>query len=161
MCVWCLSMSSDHLSCIKAQRCLLVLTKWWNSGIIRVLEISHLCITHTSDSRDEEKGQLTQPAVHFVVWEGTRSYHAFEEAKSDWWHECVAAVIVSSTFIKRFLSEGKKKKKSSHLLSKGWPKRVHNLRGSHYSIQLPFPHLLLHPEGKGGDRRWEDGSPAW
>lgn len=103
----CLSMSSDHLSCIKAQCCLLVLTKWWNSGIIRVLEISYLCISHTSDSRDEEKGQLTQPAVHFVVWEGTRSYHAFEVAKSDWWHECVAAVIMSSTFIKLFLSEEK------------------------------------------------------
>lgn len=46
-CVWCLSMSSDHLSCIKAQRCLLVLTKWWNSGINQGFRnLSSLHLTH-------------------------------------------------------------------------------------------------------------------
>lgn len=66
----------------------------------------------------------------------------------------------SGTFIEGIFS---REKKRSSLLSKGQCKRVHNLRGNHYSIQLPSPHLLLPPGGReetSGDRRGDERTGA-
>lgn len=130
--------------------------KFWYNQCFWNLSALHIPRTHTHTRQQGlRKGQLAQPAVCFgvcgrereVEWEVTmlsrrRGQTGEAKARTLWsW---------APLWWRAFSLE----KRAFWPFIEGQRKRLHNLRGNHYSIQLPLPRLLLPPEGKGGDW-WE------